>query len=94
VGPSHFEADSLSRSTYAFVTTPRQHYTEYNSRRRILFFNSVRNNDNMSSSSQRVSTGIDSLVRRLLVEIPGEDPASHEDRELNAVEFVREVLER
>ena len=48
----------------------------------------------MSSRSQRVSNGIDSLVRRLLVEIPGEDAASAEDRELNAVDFVREVLER
>jgi gamma-tubulin complex component 3 len=48
----------------------------------------------MSSRSQRVSNGIDSLVRRLLVEIPGEDAASAEERELNAVDFVREVLER
>ena len=48
----------------------------------------------MSSRSQRVSNGIDSLVRRLLVNIPGEDPATTEERELNAVEFVREVLER
>jgi gamma-tubulin complex component 3 len=48
----------------------------------------------MSSRSQRVSNGIDSLVRRLLVEIPGEDPASLEERESNAVDFVREVLGR
>lgn len=48
----------------------------------------------MSSRSQRVNNGIDSLVRRLLVEIPGEDAASAEERELNAVEFVREVLGR
>ncbi len=46
----------------------------------------------MSSRSQRVSNGIDSLVRRLLVEIPGEDPASAEERELNAADFVREFL--
>jgi gamma-tubulin complex component 3 len=30
----------------------------------------------------------------LLVEIPGEDAASAEEREVNAVEFVREVLGR
>jgi gamma-tubulin complex component 3 len=48
----------------------------------------------MSSRNQRVSTGIDSLVRRLLVVIPGEDVASQEERELNARDFVREVLER
>lgn len=48
----------------------------------------------MSSRSQRVSKGIDSLVRQLLVEIPGEDAAAAEERELGAVDFVREVLER
>ena len=48
----------------------------------------------MSSRSQRISNGIDSLVRRLLVDIPGEDAAAAEERELNAVDFVREVLER
>ena len=48
----------------------------------------------MSSRSQRISNGIDSLVRRLLVEIPGEDPIAADERELNAVDFVREVLER
>jgi hypothetical protein len=48
----------------------------------------------MSSRNQRVSNGIDRLVRRLLVEIPGEDPASAEEREQNAIEFVREVLGR
>lgn len=52
----------------------------------------TRNNENMSSRSHRVSSGIDSLVRRLLVEIPGEDPASAEEREQNAVDFVREFL--
>lgn len=46
----------------------------------------------MSSRNQRVSDGIDSLVRRQLVEIPGEDPVSTEERKSNAVEFVREVL--
>lgn len=54
----------------------------------------IRNNAIMSSRSQRVSNGIDSLVRQLLVEIPGEDPASLEERECNAVDFVREVLGR
>jgi hypothetical protein len=48
----------------------------------------------MSSRNQRISNGIDSLVRRLLVEIPGEDAASAEEREQNAIEFVREVLGR
>lgn len=48
----------------------------------------------MSSRNQRVSNGINSLVRRLLVEIPGEDPASAEERENNAVDFVTEVLQR
>jgi gamma-tubulin complex component 3 len=48
----------------------------------------------MSSRNQRVSNGINSLVRRLLVDIPGEDAASAEERENNAVDFVREVLER
>ncbi|KAL5324218.1 hypothetical protein ACEPPN_008762 [Leptodophora sp. 'Broadleaf-Isolate-01'] len=47
----------------------------------------------MSSRNQRVSSGINSLVRRLLVEIPGEDPASTEERENNAVDFVTEVLQ-
>ncbi|KAL2073327.1 hypothetical protein VTL71DRAFT_10651 [Oculimacula yallundae] len=47
----------------------------------------------MSSRNQRVSSGINSLVRRLLVEIPGEDPASAEERENNAVDFVTEVLQ-
>lgn len=48
----------------------------------------------MSSRSQRVNNGINSLVRRLLVEIPGEDPAETEERENSAGDFVREVLER
>ena len=48
----------------------------------------------MSSRNPRISNGIDRLVRRLLVEIPGEDTASAEERELNAIDFVREVLER
>lgn len=48
----------------------------------------------MSSRNQRVSNGINSLVRRLLVEIPSEDPASTEERENNAVDFVTEVLQR
>ncbi|TVY62759.1 Spindle pole body component alp6 [Lachnellula suecica] len=48
----------------------------------------------MSSQSQRVNKGITSLVHRLLGDIPGEDPAAAEERENNAVEFVREVLEK
>lgn len=48
----------------------------------------------MSSRSQRVNNGINSLVRRFVVEIPGEDPASAEERENNAVDLVREILER
>jgi len=48
----------------------------------------------MSSRSQRVNSGINSLVRRLLVEIPGEDPASAEERENNAIDFVKEILGR
>ena len=48
----------------------------------------------MSARSQRINTGIESLVRRLLVEIPGEDPAAAEERENNAVDFVKEFLER
>jgi gamma-tubulin complex component 3 len=48
----------------------------------------------MSSRNQRVQTGIDKLVRRLLVKIPGEDPALAEERENSALDFVREVLEK
>jgi len=48
----------------------------------------------MSSQSQRINKGIAGLVRRLLGDIPGEDPAVTEERENNAVEFVREVLEK
>jgi gamma-tubulin complex component 3 len=48
----------------------------------------------MSSRQQRIKNGIDSLVRRLLVDIPGEDTTSAEEREQNAVDFVREILER
>lgn len=48
----------------------------------------------MSSRNQRVQSGINQLVRRLLVEIPGEDPALAEERENSALDFVREVLER
>ncbi|KUJ15723.1 uncharacterized protein LY89DRAFT_647645 [Mollisia scopiformis] len=47
----------------------------------------------MSSRSQRVNNGINSLVRRLMVEIPGEDPAAAEERENDALDFVRESLE-
>jgi len=48
----------------------------------------------MSSRNQRVSKGINSLVERLLVEIPGEDPDAAEERHANAVDFVTEVLQR
>lgn len=48
----------------------------------------------MSSRPQRINTGIESLVRRLLVEIPNENPDEQEEREQNAIDFVREVLER
>ena len=48
----------------------------------------------MSSQNQRVNEGISRLVRRLLGDISGEDPAAAEERENNAVEFVREVLEK
>lgn len=48
----------------------------------------------MSSRNQRVSSGIESLVRRLLVEIPGEDPDATDERENNAIDFVTEVLQR
>jgi gamma-tubulin complex component 3 len=48
----------------------------------------------MSSRIQRVNNGINSLVRRLLVEIPGEDPADGEEREENAIHFVTEFLGR
>ncbi|ATZ53476.1 Bcspc98 [Botrytis cinerea B05.10] len=46
----------------------------------------------MSSRSTRISTAIDSLVRRFQVDIPGEDPADAEERESNATDFVREIL--
>lgn len=46
----------------------------------------------MSLRNQRVSTGIEKLVQQLLVKIPDEDPAEAEERENNAIEFVREVL--
>lgn len=48
----------------------------------------------MSSRNNRVSDGIDRLVRRLLVKIPGEDPAATDEREQNAIDFVTEVLGR
>ncbi|CZT00719.1 probable spindle pole body component alp6 [Rhynchosporium agropyri] len=47
----------------------------------------------MSSRNQRVNSGISSLVRRLLVEIPGENPDSAQERESNTVDFVTEVLQ-
>lgn len=46
----------------------------------------------MSLRNQRVSIGIDKLVQQLLVKIPNEDPDEAEERENNAIEFVREVL--
>lgn len=48
----------------------------------------------MSSQSQRINKGIAGLVRRLLGDIPGENPEATKERENNAIEFVREVLEK
>ena len=48
----------------------------------------------MSSQSQRINKGINSLVQKLFVEIPGEDPDATNERKSNAVEFARELLER
>jgi gamma-tubulin complex component 3 len=48
----------------------------------------------MSSKNQRITDGIDSLVNKFLVPIPGEDPATTEERASNAIEFVTEVLQR
>jgi hypothetical protein len=48
----------------------------------------------MSSRSQRINKAVESLVRQLLVEVPGEDASIAEERKLNAVEFVHEILER
>jgi gamma-tubulin complex component 3 len=48
----------------------------------------------MSSRSQRVNKGINSLVERLHVVVPGEDVDSAEERQNNAVAFVTEVLQR
>ncbi len=47
-----------------------------------------------SSRSQRINTGIKFLVRKQLVQIPGEDQASAEERESNAIDFVQEILGR
>ncbi|KAG9235037.1 Spc98 family-domain-containing protein [Amylocarpus encephaloides] len=47
----------------------------------------------MSSQSQRVNKGINSLVQRLFVEITDEDPDDRQERAGNAVDFVRELLE-
>ncbi|PQE28311.1 Spc97 Spc98 family protein [Rutstroemia sp. NJR-2017a WRK4] len=46
----------------------------------------------MSTRNTRIANAIDSLVRRFQVEIPGEDPAVAHERELSAVEFVKEIL--
>ena len=48
----------------------------------------------MSSRNQRVNKGITSLVERLHVDIPGEDPESTEERQNNAIDFVTELLQR
>lgn len=48
----------------------------------------------MSSRNQRVNSGINRLVRRLLPEIPGEDAQDVEERENDAVDFVKSLLER
>ncbi|KAH8820944.1 Spc98 family-domain-containing protein [Xylogone sp. PMI_703] len=47
----------------------------------------------MSSRQLRINKAIDSLVRQLLPDIPDEDPSSAEEREENAIAFVKEVLE-
>ena len=46
-----------------------------------------------SSRNQRISNGIDSLITRLLAEIPDEDISSADERENNAGDFVRGFLE-
>ena len=48
----------------------------------------------MSSRNQRVNKGITSLVERLHVNIPGEDPESAEERQSNSIDFVTELLQR
>lgn len=48
----------------------------------------------MSSREQRINKAIYSLVRQLLPDIPDEDPVAAEEREENAIAFVKEVLER
>jgi len=48
----------------------------------------------MSSRNQRVNKGIASLVERLLVNIPGEDPESADERHNDAIDFVTELLQR
>lgn len=48
----------------------------------------------MASRNHRISNGIDSLVRKFSVEIPGEDPADADERDSNAADFVKEVLRR
>ncbi|RFU36160.1 hypothetical protein B7463_g198, partial [Scytalidium lignicola] len=47
----------------------------------------------MSSRQLRINKAIDSLVRQLLPDIPDEDTNSAEEREENAIAFVKEVLE-
>jgi hypothetical protein len=48
----------------------------------------------MSSQNLRINKGINGLVQKLLVVIPGEDPDATDERRTNAVEFARELLER
>jgi gamma-tubulin complex component 3 len=48
----------------------------------------------MSSQDARINKGINGLVQKLLVTIPGEDSDATNERRTNAVEFARELLER
>lgn len=48
----------------------------------------------MSSRNQRIVTGINSLVVRLLPEIPPKDGIASEDRVKEATDFVRGYLEK
>ncbi|KAL3424387.1 Spc97/Spc98 family protein [Phlyctema vagabunda] len=47
----------------------------------------------MSSRNQRVSNGINRLVQCLLPEVPGEHPESVRERQNDAVDFVKGILE-
>lgn len=61
---------------------------------KILKLISSGRNAIMSSRNQRINNGISSLVRRLQVDIPGEDDDAAEERENEGIDFVTSVLER